>query len=250
MVKSEVGGVGRSFLVAFLVLAVLGLCSAVVYLLSDLNHRRFRLAVHESTLLVERGRMFPFGFARFEPKAADLKAGYAPIPVPPGESINKSEIYEDRADIDRSLFALLASWARERLDSNEPGDFELGASYIRRCELLPGLSEEQRIEMRTLRADLAFRSGRRILNEIVTRLEKAHEEFETAKQLGTSRPQDVEKWIADVERRIRDYKASHGPHAPALAEQPELAPPANSGSPAENPPTETSDESNPPKWRL
>ena len=137
MVKSEAGSAGRTFVVSLLALAVLGLVGAVLYLLSDINHRHYRLAEHEGTLVVERGRLFPFGYKVFEPDAPDLKAGYAPISMPPGESLGKSEVHEDRADIDRALFALLASWARDRFDSKEPGDFELGASYVRRCELLP-----------------------------------------------------------------------------------------------------------------
>jgi hypothetical protein len=235
--------------VSLVVILILGLAGAVLYLLSDINHRRYRLAVHESTLVVERGRMAPFGFKRFEPKAADLQAGYAPIPVPPGESVGKSEIFEDRADIDRALFSMLAGWAREHLDSNEPGDFELGASYVRRCEALPGLSEEQRIELRTLRADLAYRSGRRILGDIVTQLEKARDEFQNARELGTSRPRDVDKWIADVERRIRDYEESYGAaDAPA---EPGLTPPEapSQNVPPEEPPAEGGG-STPPKWRL
>jgi hypothetical protein len=249
MGKSERGGAGRSFVVLLVVLVILGLAGAVVYLLSDINHRRYRLAVHEGTLVVERGRMAPAGFKRFEPEVADLQAGYAPIPVPPGISVGRTEIFEDRADIDRALFSMLASWARERLTSTKPGDFELAAGYVSRCESLPGLSEEQRIELRTLRADLAFRSGRRILGDIVTQLEKARTDFQTAKELGTSRPRDVDQWIADVERRMRDYRESYGKGGEAREPTGEPASPeAQSPLPTEEPPAAGDSES--PKWRL
>ncbi|OGQ88255.1 MAG: hypothetical protein A2289_22835 [Deltaproteobacteria bacterium RIFOXYA12_FULL_58_15] len=250
MVKSEAGSAGRAFVVVLLVLAVLTLATAVVYLLSDLNHRNYRIATHESNLVIEQGRFFPVGFKRFEPSTDDLKASYAPIPLPPNVSIGRTEVFNDRADLDRAVFVLLASWARERLDSREPGDFELATSYISRCELLPGLSEEQRIEMKTLRADLAFKNGRRILGEVVNQLKKALGEFETAYKLGTSRPQDVDQWIADVQRRIRDYQnAGVSIAQPEAPPEPGLETPPDTPN-VEQPVTPQDDDTNPPKWRL
>jgi hypothetical protein len=256
MGPSEKGGVARTFGVAMTALLVLALCGAVVYLLSDINHRRYRLAVEDRALVVERGRMLPLGYKRFEPEAPDLKGAYAPIAVPPGESLGRSEIYDDRADVDRALFSVLASWTRERMTSKEPGDFELATGYVRRCELLPGLSEEQRIELKTLRADLAYRNGRRILHDIVERLKKARDEFLLAKELGASRQTDVDAWIADVERRIRDYVSAYEPAPP---QQPEAAPlpmtperPEPEAPPAPGPAPEpgTPAETPQPKWRL
>ncbi|MEE8409527.1 MAG: hypothetical protein V3T05_07975 [Myxococcota bacterium] len=248
MGNSEAGSAGRAFTVVLSLLAILGLGGAVVYLLSDINHRHYRLGTVEHTLVVERGRMLPIGFKTFEPKAADLVAAYAPIAIPPGESLGRSEIFEDRADVDRALFSLLASWARERFNSTKPGAFELAAGYVRRCELLPGLSEEQRIELRSMRADIAYKNGRRMLGDVVERLKKARAEFVLAKELGTSRPNDVDMWIADVDRRIRDYHDGLNPM------------PSDSGSPSPNPdnPEQPGLPSTPkapgeapqPKWRL
>lgn len=250
MGKSEAGGASRVFTLVLVAIAILSLCGAVVYLLSDINHRRYRLTTIEQTLVVERGRMLPIGFKTFEPKANDLKAAYAPIAIPPGESLGRPEIFDDRADIDRALFSLLASWSRERLSSAKAGDFELAAGYVRRCELLPGLSEEQRIELRTMRADMAYKNGRRMLGDVVERLKKARAEFVLSKELGTSRPNDVDLWIADVDRRIRDYQGAEKaqPTTPGTAVP--SPNPVNPGIP-ELPPTPTPSEDTPqPKWRL
>ena len=100
------------------------------------------------------------------------------------------------------------------------------------------------MELRTVRADLAYRNGRRMLGDVVDRLRKARDEFNLAKKLGTSKPQDVDNWIADVERRIRDYEAPTGPQQPPGAEVPVPTPPAAKS------PGERSADPQQPKWRL
>ena len=114
--ERERGGAGRGFLVALLLLLVIGLAGTVVYLLSERNHGRYRLAVVEGSLVVERGRRLPAGFERFVPEAEPLQCAYAAIALPAGESLGEQEVFEDRGDLDAALFSLLANWARTRLD--------------------------------------------------------------------------------------------------------------------------------------
>jgi len=199
---------GRAILTALVVLLVMTLGVAVLYLLSDINSRRYRIGSDGTSLVIERGRKLPWGFRAFEPPTPELTAAYAPIPMPPGDAFTKTEIFDDRADVDRALFSLFAGWARDRLNSTTPGDFDLAASYVRRSQLLPSLSEEQRLELRRLRADVAYHNGRRMLDEIADRLQKALAELRLAKELGASRPSEVEQSIAEVERRLRDFNAS------------------------------------------
>ncbi|MBI3179473.1 MAG: hypothetical protein HYZ27_07405 [Deltaproteobacteria bacterium] len=242
MEASEPKSGGRTLLAVFVTLVILGLIGAIFYLASDINRRRYRLMAVEGNLVVQQGRMLPLGFTEIEVEAEDLKAAYAPIPLPPGEARVATEIFDDRADVDRALFALLAGWARQRFDANEPGSYELAATYVRRGELLPGLSEEQRLELRTMRADLAYMNGRRLLSEVGERLNKALASFKQARELGSTRGKDVERWIADVERRIRDYQQGTQEPAPAAP----AAPPP--GAPSEEAAPPKGEEQ--PKWRL
>ena len=48
---------------------IIGLGGVVIYLLSDINSRHYRLQTAGSTLVVERGRNMPFGFEPYVPKA-------------------------------------------------------------------------------------------------------------------------------------------------------------------------------------
>jgi hypothetical protein len=250
MGESEARTGGRKVVVTLLVLAMLGLAVVVGFLLSQLNHRRYQVAVVGTELRVQRGRTFPVGFATFEPEAADLKEAYAPIPIPEGASAPVGEVVEDRADIDRALFAVLAGWARERLDAKADADFVLASTYVRRCELLPGLSEDQRRELRALRANLAFRRGKRIVDNVVNQLHEALAEFKTAKSLGGPQLREIDAWIASVEARLSEVEA---PAFRGATPSPVAAPPAAEETPERTvPPTPDApaDETQPPRWRL
>jgi hypothetical protein len=216
---------GNAAVTALVALLVLALGAAVVYLLSDINSRRYRIAVENGSVVVENGRRLPWGFHRYEPATPELTAAYAPFPLPPGESLAKTEVFEDRADVDRALFSLFAGWARGRLSSSTPGDFELVVTYVHRSEQLPSLSEEQRLELKRLRADLAYRNGRRMLDDISDRLHKSLAELKLARELGPTKPSDVDRWIVEVERRLRDSSAMPQAESPSPPLTPEAPPP-------------------------
>ncbi|MBI5509643.1 MAG: hypothetical protein HY903_12895 [Deltaproteobacteria bacterium] len=223
------GKAAGAVLVAIIVVALGG---AVTYLLAEINSHRYRLTTEGQTLVVERGRHLPWGFEPFTPEAAELAAAYAPIPIPAGETLSPTEVYDDRVDVDRALFALFAGWTRARLKSIAPGDFELAAGYVRRSEILPGLSEQQRVELKRLRADVAYGNGRRIVNEIGTRLQQALAEFKLARELGPTEAADAARWAAEIERRLNDYRdvsptstfQPPPPRPPLPAEAPETPP--------------------------
>lgn len=212
--RAEAGG----FLTGLLVtLVILGLAGVVAYLLSDINARRYRLHVVHNELVVEKGRFFPVGFQPFVPNIQALANAYAPLPLPEGERVVSVEMYDDRADLDRALFSLLAGWARKGLDSKNGEDLERATAYIERCELLPGLSEQQRIDLKTLRADLAYKHGRSMIDQMDELLVRALQELELAQRLGTSRPTDAERWVAELQRRLHARGYGHGdaPFGPA-----------------------------------
>ena len=226
--QSGGGTLGRVFWTLIIGTVILGLGAAVLVLLSDLNHRRYRLNALGSQLVVERGRNLPFGYERFIPDAAALQEAYAPLPLPPKERRVRPEIFNDRADIDRALFALLAGWAHTAMESEDPKDLRRAATYIERSGKLPGLSEQQRVELRTLRADLAYKTGRQLLSQVVVLLNEALEDFKLAQRLGTSRPSDAAGWVAHLEQRI----SALGGRLPAATSSPlPSAPPSTAPTP-------------------
>jgi len=218
--KREAGSTGRVFAGILVTLLIIALAGVVTYLLSDINQRRYRITEDATMLVVERGRFLPFGYQPYVPKADALKLAYAPIPLPQGKSIDEPENYDDRADVDRALFALLAGWARSGLDSKDPTALKQATKYLERSELLPGLSEQQRIDLRTLRADLAYRTGKQLLNQVVETLRQALAEFQLSLEIGTSRPTNADQWIAILKQRIEAY-TGRAPQAPeAVAPEP------------------------------
>lgn len=242
-------GLVRSFFTFVAALLVFALAGTVIYLISDRNRGQYRLIAQSGTLAVQQGRFLPLGFETYEPEIPALRNAYAPIPLPPAEAFGESESFNDRADLDRALFALLAGWARERLLSEDAGDFELAVTFVQRSELLPGLSEGQRTELRILRGDLAYRNARRKLTTVAEQLRKALDEFKLSLKLGTSHPNDAQRWIDDIKRRVVAYNASTSSKMepeppPALRSQ---QPPKPTEPPAREPEAE---EDGATRWRL
>ena len=76
---------------------------------------------------------------------------------------------------------------------------------------MPGVSEEQRKELKVLRADVTFKSGLETLHNIANRLNQALEQFTLAIKLGTTHRQAAEHWIAEIKHRIKAYQSSQSP---------------------------------------
>ncbi len=207
--RNQYGGAGRILGIIAALLVVTAMGALVIYLLSDINHRKYKLTVTgggiQDVLVIQRGLRMPMGFEKFVPKADALKEAYTTIKIPQGQTVETGELFEDRADLDRALFSLLASWSRELFKSSKPQDLGRAAGYIARAEILPGLSELQRQELATLRADMAYRNGKRLLRKVVKLLGEAKTEFELSLTLKTSRKTDAADWIYDIDTRLQSF---------------------------------------------
>ncbi len=205
--------VWRAFATLVVVALGLGALALLGYLLSELNHRKYRFSGTIGQLVVERGAYRPYGYEPFRPHEA-------PIALPAGVVIGESEVFLDRTDLDRALFAVLANLVRELLPPpgvGEDGSGGRGAGasegvlevdssaaelYLRRCEMLPGLSPEQRRELQTLRADVVFWRATSAVRGVLERLNGALKQFEQARELGTTYLRAAERWIADLNDKI------------------------------------------------
>ncbi len=148
----------RRLLVTLLVLALAGI---VCVLLARDNARTYSLKMEGSKLVVQKGRMLPWGSAPYRPSDPSLAEAYAPIDL--GAAIagtTEVERYEDRDELDRALFRVLEAAARPKLLADDTQVVASGMALLHRMELLQGTSEEQRRTLRSLELDVAYDQAR------------------------------------------------------------------------------------------
>lgn len=213
------GSIGRFFTATLVVIMILALLGAVGYLLSDINHRRYRINVRDGQMWVERGLFLPVGFAPYQPETPALREAYAAIPVPLNETVAPSGPVDERSDIDRVIFNLLAGWARSRVAVQDTQAQQQAMTFVKRLEILPGLSEEQRVELHGLRAAVAFQDGVRLMEDATLALRRAQEAFRLAIVLGGPQAREAQRFINELDRRL-DFFAESPPQKPAIPRAP------------------------------
>jgi hypothetical protein len=141
-----------------LLLAV-GLGVAVAWLLAERNSRQWWIVPEDGKVVVKKGILFVTGKAPWQPADAETARTYAPIPVPPGAPAIVEASFDDRAELDRALFELLARWAGDDIQSQQLERMERARRYLVRASRLGGLSPEQREQLRVLQAETAFQEA-------------------------------------------------------------------------------------------
>ncbi|MCA1828537.1 MAG: hypothetical protein ABR567_05450 [Myxococcales bacterium] len=139
------GGGGLQRAVLWLVIAAL--LGTVWWLASERNERHYRVAAENGQLVIERGRFFPTGSSPSTDKT------YAAIAIPAGEKAPGEIEFDDQNALDRWLFDVLTSWARE---AAKKGDTHSAAALVDRASALPGLTGAQNGQLASLKADLAW----------------------------------------------------------------------------------------------
>lgn len=201
--RREFGGFMRGMGIVLVVLVICGLAGIVAYLLGDINHRRFRTSQNGDVLIVEQGRFFPIGFGAYDAESEALAQAYRPIELPPHENVGQAIVFEDKAALDRALFTLLSGWARSRLESPDAATLQLASDYVRRAELLPGIAEEQRQQLRSLRADASFRQAEGIVLGIAQQLRRAEAAYQLAIELGTAHAAQARTGLLSARDKLR-----------------------------------------------
>ncbi len=148
----------RRLLVTLLVLA---LAAIVCVLLARDNARTFSLKMEEGKLVVQKGRLLPWGSAPYRPADPALADVYAPVDlggVSPGTA--ETERFEDRDELDRALFRILEQAARPKLLSEDTQVVASGMALLHRMGRLQGATDEQRRTLRALELDVAYDQAR------------------------------------------------------------------------------------------
>ena len=166
---------GGGFQRLVLWLLILALLAAVGWLASERNQHRFRVAAQGSLLVIERGRFFPTGTAPLPP----TDKAYGPVPVPAGEKPPADTEFDDQNALDRWLFDLLGSWAR---NAGKKGDGRTAAVLVDRASALPGLTGAQIAELNALRADLAWDDAQTDIATAAQLVEGARRKLEAVRQ--------------------------------------------------------------------
>jgi hypothetical protein len=170
---------GRSPLVWLLLVALL---AAVGWLVAERNARQWWLVGEDGRLVVKKGVLFVAGKATFKSDDPELSRTYAPIAPPAGVSLAPEQPFEDRAALDQALFALLARWARDDVQSEQPQRIQEARGYLQRAARLAGISAAQRDELRSLQGETAFYQAAWDLEQGAESLRRAAEQLRMASE--------------------------------------------------------------------
>lgn len=223
--RPQFGGFVRGMGILLVVLTIFGLAAVVVYLLSDINHRHFRISQSGDVLTVEQGRFFPIGFGAYDAESDALAQAYRPLELPSQQNIGQSRVFDDRNGLDRALFTLLSGWARQGLEDSEPAALALASTYVRRAEMLPGIAEQQRQQLRGLRADASYRQAESIVTGIAQQLRRAEAAYQLALDLGTAHAAQARVGLLAARDKLRLLGDTHAPPPQHPSEVPIAAPP-------------------------
>lgn len=230
----------RAFTRLFVTLLVLGLAGVVVFLLSQLNARTYKVEVQDEQLVVMKGRLLPWGHARFAPSDPRLADAYAPLPAEGQAPANLvGPRFDDRDELDRALFEVLTQRGSARIQSDEPRLQQQGLTYLRRAELLSGITDEQRRTLKALQADAAFfqarlqlEDARKLVAEAMVQLRLAGESSSRNARAANQMLTAVGPEAKALEEALR--RAVHTLSGPATPPEPTPEPSA----PAAQPPPE------------
>lgn len=180
-------------------LLILGLVGAVGFLLSQLNARTFTVVLDNGQLVVMKGRMLPTGAAPYHPGDARLADAYAPVPLE-GRDVSSllEEKFSDRDELDRALFPVLEALARPKVLADDPALLEKGLYYLRRAELLSGLTEEQRRSLESMKADVAFFQARQKLDQARKEVTEALAQLKLAAESHNRNTQRANQLLSSV----------------------------------------------------
>jgi hypothetical protein len=229
---------GGGFSRFFTWLIILGLLAAVWWLASERNARRFTLEARDNTLVVGRGRFFPFGARQLGPEDGELWKLYAPFPLPAGAKPQQAGEYEDQTQLDRALFVDALACARQAAQKGDPASLAQAEALSARAGLLPGLSPAQQDELASLRGELALNAARGDAAGALKLIRAARARLAAARKIGGDRVGQVEAFSAALDDAARTLEeASQGSPRPIPPGRPVAAPAPD--APAESSPSTT-----------
>lgn len=196
------GGLGHAVKNLFLLILFVALAFGLLYLVADRNARRYFLVPEGGNLVVKRGIFFPIGEKPYLPDDPGLAAAYAPIPLPPSGFKSGPKAFDERSDLDRTLFDQLLDWAKTRIHSGDTKTLEKGIYYLRRAEKLPTYTEAQRTSLDELQGEVAYYEAKRKLADAVKSLENVADKLRQARDSGSARANESEALLTAIQDHV------------------------------------------------
>jgi hypothetical protein len=182
----------------------LALAGAAAYGASVVNAHSFRLEVRDGQLIVLKGRFLPLGADPWVPSDPQLADAYAPLDLEGNTSaVAPGQRFDERDELDRTLYQVLQLLARPRLSSDLPRDLEKALGYVRRAERLSGLSPEQRVDLKRMQQDLAFFLAQRRLDDARRELEEALGQLKLAAESDSRHRSEAGLMLVAVEPQVK-----------------------------------------------
>ncbi len=234
-VGQRAGHAFRRLLVTLLVLALAGI---VCVLLARDNARTYSLKVEGGKLIVQKGRMLPWGSAPYRPGDPSLAEVYAPVDLggaPVGAV--ETERFEDRDELDRAMFRILEAAARPKLLSDDTQVVASGMGLLHRMEKLQGATDEQRRTLRSLELDVAYDQARILFEEARREVAEGLTQLRIAADSPTRRARAAHAMLVKVEPAASALEEVLRQVVVTLAETPAGPLPPNAAPPAAAPAT-------------
>lgn len=181
-----------------LALVVFGLTACTLFLLAERNRRFYFLSSTDGWVVVERGAWLPYGKEPFHPDDESLIEAYAPIAIPAGVGPIASQRFDERPDLDRALFDVLAGWAEPRVRAGDGEEMIEGSILVARAALLPGIRPDQRVKLRGLQAELAWFEGKKRLDDAGRLILEARRQLELATEASPNRAREAVAILDDL----------------------------------------------------
>lgn len=225
----------RFFKRLFVSIFLLALAALIFFLLSERNARLFKLELSESgELTVLRGRHLPMGFTPWTPQDLQLAETYAPFVLDESarSGLDLNRVYDERDALDRALFDAHREAIEQRAGQSDAATLEEVVRLLRRAERLPGLSDDQKRQLRDLQIRTAYFEGRQRLREAGALLQQAISKLRLAtegeKGRYTSAAEGLLNAIQDSARHIASAVDEEAPQA--LSARPKEAADAPAGT--------------------
>jgi len=215
------GSAGRKLLAW---LAILLLAGVVIFLLSERNARQYALVFEDGTLSVKKGLLAPYGRQAFKTDDPQLLQAYAPFKAPPGASVPAEQAFDDRAGLDQALYDLLARWAREDIQGEKPELLERGIGFVSRAERLAGISQAQREDLKSLRAESGYFEARQLLERAEDAGRQARERLRLTSQSASPHAGDAGEALKAVEPALEQLHRAARAVAPGRRLEPAATP--------------------------
>lgn len=176
------------------------------------NQKKLRINIANGRLVVEQGKLFPIGFVEIKTDTDSKSKAYAPIPLRDTMRVDVPIEFSDRTELDQYLFSLLSAWSKELIESGVRGDVALAETLIERSELIPGVSVQQRREIRSMKADLSFSAAKRMVLQAQETLKAAERELRDASSVESRFESDAVKWLRWTQHTLQLFES--GPELP------------------------------------